>query len=209
VKVIPAQKSEEKRKAYQLRYKMMCQELEWIPSAGLTDQEEHDVYDEEQSIIFLAEDKSGNCLGTSRLILPGKIKLPIEINFNLYPGEFIEKIHGELTYCVEVSRFVVPHNEAYKPHEITLMLCTEMIRTCMNMGVSHMLMSIDVRFFRLLKMLGYTLAEIGETKLYMGSKTTPGVLTLKNLLPELKVKKPSLYDYLAADGGMVREKTLV
>ena len=54
-----------------------------------------------------------------------------------------------------------------------------------------------------------TLAEIGESKLYMGSKTTPGVLALNNLLPALKMNKPSLYDYLTADGDMVREKALV
>jgi hypothetical protein len=40
------------------------------------------------------------------------------------------------------------------------------------------------------------------------TKTTPGVLALRNLLPHLKINKPSLYDYLAADGGMVREKAL-
>ena len=188
---------------------MMCQDLNWLPSDGYLNQEEQDKYDRKQSLIFLALDESGNCLGTSRLILPGDIELPIEINFDIYPREFIEAIHGDLSYCVEVSSFIVPQNLNYKNHEITLMLCRKMIKTCLNMGISHMFMSIDARFFRLLKMIGYKLTEIGETKLYMGSKTTPGVLALRNLLPELKISKPYLYNYLAADGGMVREKALV
>ncbi len=203
--VIPALKAEEKRKAYQLRYKMMCQDLKWLPDEGYVNQEEQDEYDKNQSLIFLALDESGNCLGTSRLILPGEIALPIEANFDLYPREFIEAIHGKLTYCMEVSRFVVPQNLHYKNHEITLMLCREMIRTCITMGVSHTFMSIDVRFYRLLKMIGLRLAEIGETKLYMGSKTTPGILAFQSLLPNLKVNKPSLYDFLAAEGDMVKE----
>ena len=209
MKVIRAVTAEDKRKAYQLRYKMMCEELKWLPDEGYVNQEEQDEYDKNQSLIFLALDESGNCLGTSRLILQGEIELPIEANFSLYPREFIEAIHGKITYCVEVSRFIVPQNLCYKKHEITLMLCREMMKTSLNMGVSHSFMSIDVRFFRLLKMIGYRLAEIGETKLYMGSKTTPGVLALNNLLPELKVNKPSLYDYLAAEGDMVKEETLV
>ena len=150
VTVIPALKAEEKRIAYQLRYKMMCQDLKWLPDEGYVNKEEQDEYDKNQSLIFLALDEYGNCIGTSRLILQGDIALPVELNFDLYPREF-----------------------------------------------------------RLLKMIGYTLAEIGESKLYMGSKTTPGVLALNNLLPELKINKPSLYDYLTADGDMVREKALV
>ena len=208
VTVIPALKAEEKRIAYQLRYKMMCQDLKWLPDEGYVNKEEQDEYDKNQSLIFLALDEYGNCIGTSRLILQGDIALPVELNFDLYPREFIEAIHGKITYSVEVSRFIVPQNLSYKKHEITLMLCREMMKTSISMGVSHSFMSIDVRFFRLLKMIGYTLAEIGESKLYMGSKTTPGVLALNNLLPKLKINKPSLYDYLTADGDMVREKAL-
>src|SRR3972149_3291418 len=135
-------------------------------------------------MISLAGDESGSPIGTSRLILPGGIPLPIEKHFELYPKEQLETHHGDMEYCVEVSRFVVPQNPFFNRHEITLMLCKKMIKTALAMGVTHMLVSADHRFFRLLRMLGFHLEEIGEPKFYLGSKTVPGILTLRDL-PEV------------------------
>lgn len=177
---------------------MMCEELRWLPPHEYPDGQEQDEYDDMQSMTFVALDDIGNCVGTSRLIFPGAISLPIETHFTLYPKEFIEAIYGTLRHYVEVSRFIVPENQFLKRHEITLMLCRAMIHMSIKMRVSHMLMSADYRFFRLLRILGFQLAEIGEPTFYMGSKTIPGILPLENLLPVLKERKPDLYEYLLA-----------
>jgi len=188
---------------------MMCQDLKWLSEMDYQVEEETDEYDKNQSIDFIAVDNSGDCIGTCRVILSGIVPLPIIKYFKISSREKLEKDYGSLQYCVEASRFIVPKNNFFNRHEITLALSREMINLGFHIGVTHVFLSLDYRFFRLLKILGFPINEIGETKLYMGSKTTPGVLALNNLLPELKVNKPSLYDYLAAEGDMVREKTLV
>ena len=199
VKIIIARNVVEKKLAYQLRFKMMCENLGWLPAREYPTKEEQDEYDPGQSIIFLATDFMGNCVGTSRLILEGMLSFPIEKYFRVYPREFIEAVHGKLRHCVEVSRFIVPESRHIKNHEITLMLCRSMIKRSIRMGVTHAFLSADHRFFRLLKMMGFQIVGIGEPKFYMGSKTVPGILPLENLLTEIKYKKPSLYEYLTED----------
>ena len=187
---------------------MMCQNLKWLSEEAYPAEEERDEYDRNQSIDFIAIDSMGDCIGTCRLISPGIIPLPINKYFNIFPRGKLEQDYGRIQNCVEVSRFIVPKNNCYKRHEITLALSKEMIKLGFNKGITHVFLSLDYRFFRLLKMLGFPIYKIGKTKLYMGSKTTPGVLALQNLLPHLKTNKPSLYDYLAVEGDMVREKAL-
>jgi len=177
----------------------MCRDLKWLPSQEYPSGEEQDEYDLKQSITFLAVDILGNCAGTSRLIIPGELPFPIENHFELLPKALLEERHGRLRHCVEVSRFIVPDHPFLKNHEITLRLCKAMIMTSIKMGVTHMLMSIDYRFFRLLKMLGFQLSEIGEPKFYLGSRTIPGILPLINMLPFLRDRKPSLYEFLTVD----------
>lgn len=209
MKIILAREAEEKSLVYRLRFKVMCRDLGWLPAQDYPFGEEQDEYDTEQSIAFLALDFIGNCAGTSRLIMPGDISFPIENHFEIMKKDLLEAIYGKMDYCVEVSRFAVPDHPFLKNHEITLKLCRAMIMTSIKMGVTHMLMSIDHRFFRLLKMLGFKLSEIGEPKFYMGSKTIPGILPLINILPNLRKSKPSLYEYLTAEGEAVEEAVAV
>jgi len=187
----------------------MCRDLGWLPSQDYPSGEERDEYDAKQSIAFLALDFLGNCAGASRLILPGEIALPIESHFRILQKTLLEASYGTLDYCVEVSRFIVPDHPFLKNHEITLKLCRAMIMTSIKMGVTHMLMSIDYRFFRLLKILGFSLSEIGEPKFYMGSRTIPGILPLINLLPDIRKSRPSLYEYLTADKEAFEEAVAV
>jgi len=187
----------------------MCRDLGWLRSQDYPFGEEQDEYDAQQSVTFLALDFIGNCVGTSRLIIPGEIPLPIENNFELLERDSLEDMYGKMDSCVEVSRFAVPDHPLLKNHEITLKLSRAMIMTSIKMGVTHMLMSIDHRFFRLLKMLGFKLSEIGKPKFYMGSSTIPGILPLINLLPNLRKSKLSLYEFLTAEGKTIEEAVAV
>ena len=193
MKVIVAKTEEEKRLSYWLRFETMCRELGWLNAEDYSAGEEKDEYDNGQSMIFLALDDSGKAIGTTRLILRGELPFPVKKYFSLYEEELIEALHGKMENCVEASRFVVPRNSLYRRHEITQLLYTTMIKKCALMGATHMFMSADHRFFRLLKILGLQLHEIGEPKFYMGSKTTPGILsiahyydkqTIESLVPE-------------------------
>jgi len=170
----------------------MCRDLEWLPLREYPSGEEQDEHDPKQSIMFLAVDILGNCAGTSRLIIPGDMPFPIDSHFELVSRDLLEANYGKMEHPVEVSCFIVPDHPFLKNHEITLRLCRAMIMASIKMGVTHMLMSIDQRFFRLLKMLGFHLAAIGEPKFYMGSRTIPGILPLIDLPPILRQRKPNI-----------------
>jgi N-acyl-L-homoserine lactone synthetase len=192
-KAIVARTEEEKNVSYQMRYKMMCQELKWLPMREYPFWIERDEYDSMQSIAFLAKDKNDNVIGTSRLILKGDILLPIERHFELYPAQKLKDILGDGSSYAEASRFIVPKHHIYKNHEITLTLISRMIQMCVERSIGSMLMSADYRFYRLLRILGLPLCQIGEPKVYLGSETIPGVLPLARLESETKYRKPKLY----------------
>lgn len=194
MKVILAGNEKEKQQSYQLRFDIMCQELGWLSTGDYAVPEEKDDYDEGQSMPFLALDESGIAVGTSRIILPGSILLPIERHFELYPRKHITTSHGELHYAVEISRFIVPGAAGSQNHEITLMLCMSILGTLMRMGASHAYVSADHRFFRLLRLLGIRFHQIGEPKFYMGSKTIPGITNLATLAATLRKERPMLYE---------------
>jgi hypothetical protein len=63
-------------------------------------------------------------------------------------------------------------------------------------GASHAYISADHRFFRLLIMMGFNFATIGEPKVYMGSKTIPAITNLIILKDRLRSEKPGLYALL-------------
>jgi len=176
----------------------MCRDLRWLPAQNYAIPEEQDEYDDKQSMAFLVLDTSDNVIGTARLVLHGEVPLPIERHFELYPRELLEAIHGKMECCVEVSRFIIPQNPTFRSHEITQVLCIAMIKIGITKGITHMFVSADHRFFRLLKMLGFPLAEIGKEKFHMGSKTIPGILTLKDMPSIFKQERPFLYELLTA-----------
>jgi N-acyl-L-homoserine lactone synthetase len=183
----------------------MCRDLGWLPPQDYAVPEERDEYDIKQSIIFLAMDYSDNVVGTSRIILPGDIPLPVEKYFKLYPKDEIELVHGKIEYAVEVSRFIVPQNPNFKRHNITQMLCVIMLNELLRIGASHAFVSADHRFFRLLNILGFEFTEIGEPEFYMGSKTIPAITNLNELSSKLAREKPALYELITANGETVGE----
>jgi N-acyl-L-homoserine lactone synthetase len=177
---------------------MMCQELGWLPMQEYPFWIEKDEYDSMQSIAFLAKDMNDNVIGTSRLILKGDISLPVERHFELYPDQELKVILGDGSSYAEASRFIVPEHPSYKNHEITLALISRMIQMCEERDIAGMLMSADYRFYRLLRMLGLPLCQIGKPRVYLGSETIPGVLPLARLESETKYRKPKLYARLRA-----------
>jgi N-acyl-L-homoserine lactone synthetase len=176
IKVILASNEEEKKACYRMRYEMICQELGWI-SGDKVSPEERDEYDATQSISFLALDDDGNPIGTSRIILEGDMPFPIERHFKIDPRERIEEVHGKIISVVEASRFIVPNNNNFRHHEVSISMCQALIAKCLDLDISHIFISADYKFYRLTRMTGFPLAKIGEAIHYMGSMTVPSITT--------------------------------
>lgn len=189
-----AENEKEKKQSYQLRFDIMCRELGWLAAGDYAVPEEKDEYDGGQSMPFLAVDESGAAVGTSSILLPGRIALPIEKYFEIYHRNYVTAWHGELHYAVEISRFIVPEAAGSQNHEITLMLCMSILGCLIRMGASHAYVSADHRFFRLLRLPGIRFDQIGEPKFYMGSKTIPGITNLEILAATLRKERPMLYE---------------
>ena len=111
MKVIIATSDREKRICYQMRYKVMCEELGWMEQQNTSIPEETDEYDEIQSLSLLVVDDSGNPSGTARIIQEGEIPVPIDRHFELEPLNEIERKHGRIISKVEASRLVIPKNK--------------------------------------------------------------------------------------------------
>lgn len=194
MKVIIAEEEKEKKQSYQLRFNVMCRDLGWLSAQDYVAPEEKDEYDIEQSIVFLALDNDGNAIGTSRIILPGKLSLPVSRYFELESEDEIIKKHGDINFAVEISRFIALQNNACKQHDITRMLCMAMLARLLRMNASHAFVSADFRFFRLLRVLGIYFDQVGREKWYMGSKTIPGIVNLTLLFSTIKRERPQLYE---------------
>jgi N-acyl-L-homoserine lactone synthetase len=181
---------------YRMRYDVMCQELGWISDDRATP-EERDEYDNEQSIHFLALDDINVPIGTSRLIIEGAIKLPIERFFKINSRNAIAEAYGEITSFAEGSRFIVPRNSKYRRHEVSISMCNALIGMCLDLGISHMFVSADYKVFRLLRMIGFPLEQVGESRHYMGSETVPSIVSIAGwdgILEKEYEHKPTLQE---------------
>lgn len=167
-----------KRSTYRMRHEVMSVELGWIDAQETTIPEEMDEYDAMQTTAFIAFDENGTEVGTARVIHQGDIPLPIERHFNLYPEELIHARHGRIQVFAEASRFIVPKHDFFKPHEVSIPLAHHVIEYCKGEGCSHLLCSMDYRFYRLLRMKGFPFEQIGDIEFYMGSDTVPCILSL-------------------------------
>lgn len=186
MKVILANTDDEKRISYRLRHEVMRVELGWIESQDTSIPEEMDEYDATQSIAFLAIDDKGKTLGTARLIMQGDIPLPVERYFDLDPIQKIESTNGQLKSYAEVSRFIVPPNDEYRSHEVTINIADYIINYGRSIGISHVLFSMDFKVFRMLRMVGYPLVRIGKDAFYIGSLTVPCIMSFNNVDSTLK-----------------------
>jgi len=62
--------------------------------------------------------------------------------------------------------------------------------------VNYCIAAIDLRAFKLLQWLGWSIIEIGPAKYFMGSLTVPIVMPMKEHLLSIYQKNPTYYEYL-------------
>ncbi len=83
---------------YRLRFEVYCYECGFLKEEDYPDRIEFDEHDE-QSVHFAAIDKDdGEVIGTLRMIMPGRLSLPIEHccpDIKVNSGELLESKYGE------------------------------------------------------------------------------------------------------------------
>ncbi len=154
--------SNERIKAYKLRYESFVEELGWIEP--FTNRLEMDQYDDERMIPLGVMDPKGNVIAHLRITLPNfpfmmehermaKINQPIEKN-------------GD---TVEISR-VCTHSSTRKmlietscgKINISLILYKGLYQWSKENGINVMYMVVEKKLYRLLKLMGFPCLPIGD-----------------------------------------------
>jgi N-acyl-L-homoserine lactone synthetase len=132
---------------------------------------------EKNAVYIIAVNVAGDVVGTLRLF-----KGPGFRTFKAWQGEILPEAKAMLSgenrqAMAEVGALAV--NPAWQNHEIARgMFRTGLIWLLKN-NYRYVIISVDTRVLRLLKMFGWEIISIGKPKFYMGSLTAPGLISLR------------------------------
>ncbi len=203
---------------YSLRFKVYCHERGFFDEENYPTEIEFDEYDG-QSVHFAALDKDdGEVVGTLRMILPGKHRLPIEkycpyikVNDDIQMGKKF----------AEISRLVISKDLRRRKHDghyyeaqekditgmdangreyrrlatpMTFGLYREMYWECKKIGVSHWYTLTERSLWRLLRKHGLLFECVGDEVDYCGP-VKPYLASITNIEKELNERYPKFFEY--------------
>lgn len=165
----------EKEEIYKLRYRVFCQEKQWLNQNDYPDGKEIDEYDE-HSVHFLAQ-KADEIVGTTRIIFPSDLDLPIVKNFEITISDHVERY-------VELSRLVVA--KKVRGLEVIVGLLCSVLDWGLSEGITHGYAIVEEKLIRFLARLGYPFHKLGQGKVYFGAYTIPTCAVLAELSKTLQ-----------------------
>ncbi|MBU4369400.1 GNAT family N-acetyltransferase [Patescibacteria group bacterium] len=177
-------------KAYRFRYKIFCEELQWLPLN--TSEKEFDEYDQ-FSIHFGVFSKDGKLVGYGRFILPGS-DFMLEKEFkDLLNNHIIRKQRD----TVEVSRISIDKilRSTGSFNIITMLLYKLMYRWSIKNKIRYWYMAIEPNYLKLLQKF-FPCKQIGDIKFYQpNTATTAALLDLKEAEVFLLRVNQKLYEW--------------
>lgn len=103
--VIPVMRPEDLEEVYKLRYEVYCLERGFEDPACFSQKQEVDMYDERSVYTLLQHNKSGEFIGTARLILPDRGRAG-DAFYDHFPAQTLSK------HSMVYDRDVFPHNRS-------------------------------------------------------------------------------------------------
>lgn len=173
---------------FRLRYKVYCEEHEFLDKAGYPDGRETDEYDN-HSIHFVLRDSSGEIAATVRLITNSELQFPVEKHFDFDIKVAIEN----RDHLAEISRLIV--SRKYRRHHLLLALIKGIYVYVKEHKITHVYSVLDDRLFPTLLKIGFPYKRIGQPSTYQGL-TSPHLLVVAEMEEVLHSVNPSLYQYL-------------
>ncbi len=156
------------------------------------------------SFVIVARQR-GQLLGCMKLISPSSgQKLPIEKDFELDCNRLTSamcNLDSRTPVYFEVARFAVileakTKRGNWNGHEVSLSLIREAILTSELRGVDAWFASLDVNVLRWLRSLGMHFETIGDPKMYIGSPTTPTMLTRARARDGIREANHALWEFI-------------
>lgn len=173
---------------FRLRYRIYCEEFEYIEKDKFQEKMEMDEYDS-HSVHFLIRDKQARLVATTRLILSSSVGFPLEKNFKLYFDP--KKIHRN--QVAEISRLIVVPE--FRKQTLMLLLIRGMFHYVRVNGINYVYSVMDESLTPRLIKMGFPFHQIGNTAPYQGM-TTPYILDVNEFIKILKEKNRVLWRYL-------------
>lgn len=164
-KNIARNETEEKMQAYQLRHKVFCEELKWVPKRE--DGLEIDNYD--NNAIFFGVFINRRLLAFLRLILSdGHFMIEKEFSSLVDSTHKIQKTND----TAEISRLcVAPEarnqmmSENFSFHNISMLLYKSVYHWCNRYNIKYLYLVVETKIYRLLRIQGFPCMAIGEPKI--------------------------------------------
>jgi len=162
------------REISKLRYKVYCEEKNFLSKLDYPSNEETDEYDK-QSVHIVATAR-GKVAGYCRVILSTDHTLPLFKHFDI--GAEINREHS----C-EVSRFMIAKEfraDKLVRREIFRLLSREVLEVIEEKGIKTVFAVLEDWLLKSLRKRGYEFAKIGEGRMYMGAITHPTKMSVGN-----------------------------
>ena len=199
--VIPATDSGLLRRIYELRYQIYCTERGFLPGEGGL---ECDEFDHRSRHIALVNRRTGELLGTARLVLPSPgadVSFPMQL---VSDPRLLDDF--PLKTSVEISRFAI--SKERRPTTAGLMrmaLIQGLVRLSGELGVTHWCAVMEPTLLRLLRMTSIYFHPLGPLVNYHGMRQ-PCFSRLDLLLEVLHAERPALWRYLTDGSEVWRRK---
>lgn len=183
--------------AFQLRHRIFCEELGWVPET--IDGMEIDEYDI-NAIPFGVFDPAGNLRAYLRLILTNKPFMLKEIFGNLIGNGHVLRRD---TFTAEVSRLCVAP-EARKDsvsgnfgaHNISMFLYKGVYHWCLENDVRYLYLVVEEKIFRLLNAKGILCSLIGEPQsMPDGVNAVAGIIDWRDVEKRNAALRPKMIDW--------------
>lgn len=181
-----------------LRYKRICEELQYKDPSLFPDKKEFDKYDR-FSTHFVAI-RGQKVIGTDRLVADSKLGFPMEEKFKL--PSYLDR-----TKTRELSRLVIDNDFCHNP-SVLLRLFGENYRYSKKQGITHWCAAVDEPLLENLLKIGFCFLLIGEKSCFdgpdwdSGSLSVPAVPVLLDIAEAelyLRSTNPRLYERITGD----------
>jgi N-acyl-L-homoserine lactone synthetase len=163
---------------YRLRYRVYCQEKQFLDPNDYPDGREIDQFDP-FSIHVGAIDSDGELGGTARVVAPNPLGYPLQTHLHFFPDVRLDA-PGMLT--VECSRIMISRHYARRRRtEPFLTIIKGVLQQAKRIGATHIIGATEPGFFRLIVLYGMPWRVAGPAADYYGAEVLPCMLSLAEL----------------------------
>ncbi len=183
----PVETEKELKSCYNIRYKVYCEEKNWLPSGDYPTKFEIDEFDD-KALHYIAMDEDFKIIGTMRIILAKDFE---RLPYTHHPA-FKNQI-PDIPNCAELSRFIVtsPKNR----NHIIKGLFRTIYQNSKMLGLDNWVILVEPSLLRYFTRFYYFCDPLTTPAMYFGAFTFPAVCDIPKHERIWKEKYPEYYDF--------------